>query len=48
LENVRGKITEILDKYPDLMKYKDLLQWDESTGTYMFKEDTVDTIIKDS
>ena len=39
LEGVKNKVKEILDKYPDLLKYNDLLQWDDHTGTYLFNED---------
>ena len=42
LTGVKNKISEILDQYPELMRYKDILQWDESTGTYVLNTDRVE------
>ena len=45
LGNVRNKISEILEQYPDLAANKNLLKWDEETGTYLFDENEIDSII---
>ena len=40
LEKVKGKVSEILDQYPDLLKYEGLLQWNDEAGAYMFNTDS--------
>ena len=45
LGNVKNKISEILEQYPDLAANKNLLKWDEETGTYLFDKNEMDSII---
>ena len=42
LEKVKGKISDILDQYPDLLKYENMLTWDAETGTYLFNPDAME------
>ena len=48
LDNVRNKIDDILEQYPDLLKYKGLLEWDDRSGIYLFNKDVTDQAIADA
>lgn len=47
MEGVKSAIDSILEAYPELAKFNDIMEWDEGTQSYILNEDRVEGYITD-